>query len=144
MLSKHTLSPLSFNCCQFGTPLNSSYVPLLIGPIRHCFGHFFFYNKFLNLKKKKKKTDIKKKKKKPIISKWERSLQQDFLTLSLKSCHLNAATRDHQQEKEYQMSSPSPPPTPIRRRLVFFATGSTTAPSMAPAPTPAQPRALFA
>ena len=63
MLSKHTLSPLTFNYCQFGTPLNSSYVPLLIGPIRRCFGHFFFYNKFLNLKKIKKKTDNKKKKK---------------------------------------------------------------------------------
>ncbi|KAL4628768.1 hypothetical protein ACB092_05G263000 [Castanea dentata] len=77
----------------------------------------------------------------------KRSLQQDFLTLSLKSCHLNAATRDHQQEEEEecQMSSPSPPPTPIRRRnkrcrrLLFFATGSTTAPA-----PPARPRVLFA
>ena len=82
----------------------------------------------------------------------KRSLQQDFLTLSLNSCHLIAATRDHQPEEECQMSSPSPPPIPIRRRnkrcrrLMFFATGSTTRPpsSTAPAPDPARPRVLFA
>ena len=53
-------SPLTFNCCQFGTPLNSSYVLPLIESKLCRFGSFF--NKFRNLKKKK--TDIRKKKKK--------------------------------------------------------------------------------
>ena len=35
-------SPLTFNCCQFDTPLNSSYVLLLIEPKRRRFGSFFF------------------------------------------------------------------------------------------------------
>ena len=38
-------SPLTFNCCQFDTPLNSSYVMLLIGLKRR---------RFCSLKKKSK------------------------------------------------------------------------------------------
>ena len=49
-------SPLTFNCCQFDTPLNSSYVMLLIGLKQRRFCSLKKKNR--NLKKKKSKNNV--------------------------------------------------------------------------------------
>ena len=53
-------SPLIFNCCQFGTPLNTSYVLPLIELKWRCFGSFFFLKKKLSKFKEERKKKFRK------------------------------------------------------------------------------------
>ena len=69
-------SPLTFKCCQFGTPLDLSYLLTLSEPKRCRFGFFFFF--FFGWLKKIKKTVIKKKN----HFFFSFSLSSDFLSLS--------------------------------------------------------------